>query len=372
VTLPRQEQPTQLDLIDNGNYNLLNRIELTYDGDVAEPGVVPLKPEKDIVQSFPLPERKATRIHVKLASWEERQGPPVIGIDNWWITVKRSPEFYAKVKPLLNVGALVKYPQGRGGVLLCELNVPEHEQNPENGPKRRALVATLLRNLGAVFSGGRTLVAGSGLSYQPVPLDESCNQFLTKDRGWFEDDKRDLRQFPVGENRFAGVNYLVRDFKTSPLPCAISLEGGKVKTALPPEVKGIAIGRRADALFFLHTFKQLKPWQAPKKGDATPPTIWTYVVHYADGQDQVVPVRYGEGAANWLQRQPKGLKDAVVAWATPFADAGDQAVVYQMQWTNPRPDAVIASFDVAYDATVKNTYGVPVVLAVTSALAIGK
>ena len=135
-------------------------------------------------------------------------------------------------------------------------------------------IRALLRNLGASFAAGRTLVPGFNLKYTPVPLAEKCTQFLTRDRGWL-DTPSDLRQFPVGRQKLAGVDYLVRDFKTSPLPCAISLEGGKVKTALPPAVKGIPVGGKADALFFLHTFKQLKAWQPPKKGDATPPTIWT-------------------------------------------------------------------------------------------------
>jgi beta-galactosidase len=369
VTLPREEQPTQLDIINNGNYKLLDRIELTYDGDKDHPVVIAIKPEKDTLQSFALPERKVTKIHVNLASWEEKQAAPVIGIDNWWIKVKRSPDFYAKVKPLLNIGALMKYQQGKGGVVLCELNVPEHEENPENGPKRRTLVGTLLRNIGAVFSGGKTIVAGANLSYQPLALNELCNQFLTKDKGWFEEEKQDLGKFPVGDNRFAGVAYQVRDFKTSPLPCAISLEGAKTKSPLPPEVKGIPVKAKADALFFLHTARITGKWQPPKDGDKTPPPVWEYVVHYADGKDEVVPVRYDQGVADWTQKQPKGLADAVVAWAAPFGDqpGGEQAVVYQMQWTNPRPETAIETIDVRYDEKIKHSLGIPVILAITTA-----
>jgi beta-galactosidase len=367
MTLPREEQPTQLDIINNGNYKLLDRIEFTYDGDSANPVVIPIKPVATELQSFPLPERKVTKIHVKLAHWEDKQAANVIGIDNWWIKVKRSPEFYAKVKPLLNIGALMKYQQGKGGVLLCELNVPDKEQNPENGSKRRSLIATLLRNSGAVFAGGRTVVAGANLAYQPIALNELCNQGLTKERGWFDDEKADLGAFPVGENRFAGVSYLVRDFKTSPLPCAISLEGPHLKTQLPREVKGVPVKSKADALFFLHTSKQIAPWQPPQQGDKTPPTLWNYVIHYADGQTATVPVRYGEGAGNWLQKQPHGLAEAVVAWASKVGDQDDQAVVWQMQWTNPRPDAEVESVDVAYDPNAKAAYAVPVVLAITIA-----
>jgi hypothetical protein len=69
-----------------------------------------------------------------------------------------------------------------------------------------------------------------------------------------------------------------------------------------------------------------------------------------------------------VQKQPKGLANAVVAWASAFDDkAPEQAVVYQMQWTNPRPDVAIDAIDVAYDPAVKTALGVPVVLAVTTA-----
>jgi hypothetical protein len=330
---------------------------------------IQLKPAKDALQSFPLPEKPVSAIHVKLAAWEDSNKPPVIGIDNWWIRVHRSPEFYQKVKPLLNIGALVKYQQGQGGVLLCELNVPDTEANPENGPKRINLVATLLRNVGAVFSGAKTIVAGAGLTYHPLQLNEICNQFLTKDKGWFTDEASDLAAFPVGENRFAGVTYQVRDFKTSPLPVAISLDGPSERTPLPKTVAGIKVDRTAAALFFLHTWKKTADWKDPGQGDRTPPAVWTYTVHYQDGKSEVVPVRYLDGTGPWLSADPRGLPHAVVAWSAGTAadPAAPHAVVYQMQWTNPRPEVGITTIDVGYDAAVGNQYGVPVVLAITAA-----
>ncbi len=270
----------------------------------------------------------------------------------------------------MNIGALVKYQQGQGGVLLCELNVPDTESNPENGPKRINLVATLLRNVGAVFSGAKTIVAGAGLTYHPLQLNEICNQFLSKDKGWFTDESSDLSGFPVGENRFAGVTYQVRDFKTSPLPVAISLEGPSERTPLPKSVTGIPINRPAVALFFLHTWKKTGgDWKAPDQGDRTPPALWTYTVHYQDGKSEVVPVRYMDGAGPWLTGSPRGMPHAVVAWSTASTadQAAPRAVVYQMQWTNPRPEVPITTIDVGYDPAIGNQFGVPVVLAVTAA-----
>ncbi len=369
VPLPRPETPTQLDIINNGNYRLINRIELTYDSDAANPVVVPIQPVKDVIQSFPLPQKQASRIHVKLASWEDAQAGKVIGIDNWWLRVKRSPEFYAKAKFLLNIGALVKYQQGAGGVILCELNVPDKETIPANGTKRRALVTTVLRNLGAVFAGSKTLAAGANLAYQPVPLGEACNLFLAKDKGWFIDEREDLSQFPSGDCKLASVIYQVRDIRTSPIPNAISLEGGKVRTPVPATVAGIPVGRTADALFFLHAFKQSKPWQAPREGDRTPPAVWDYIIRYADGQSVTVPVRLTDGVANWLEQEPIGLAHAVVAWTCAFTDEKRQGTVYQMQWDNPRPAVAIATIDIAYDPAQKVGFGEPIIIGITAATA---
>ncbi len=126
---------------------------------------------------------------------------------------------------------------------------------------------------------------------------------------------------------------------------------------------------KADSLFFLHAFKRTRGWNPPRQGDRTPPVLFKYVVHYADGSSVDVPVRYGDGADNWIQKEPLGLKDAVVAWAAAFPNdtSGQQAVLYQMQWDNPKPDVAIQSVDMAYDESTKGQYGVPALMAVTMA-----
>ncbi len=86
-----------------------------------------IKPEKGTLQTIALPMKPVSKIHVKLASWAPSAAPQVIGIDNWWIHVQRSAESRAKVRPLLNIGALVKYPQGPGG------SDPVRAQRPREG-----------------------------------------------------------------------------------------------------------------------------------------------------------------------------------------------------------------------------------------------
>jgi hypothetical protein len=142
--------------------------------------------------------------------------------------------------------------------------------------------------------------------------------------------------------------------------------GAKGKLARSVRVK---VGAKADSLFFLHTFNQVRDWQAHASGGAEPPAVFRYVIRYTDGQTADVPVRLGDGVGHWLSKAPVGLKNAAVAWAAPFPNdkSGEQAAVYQMQWQNSRPDAEIASVELAYDAKVGDQYGTPILLALTAA-----
>ena len=155
LTLPRQEATVQIDIVPNRLYQILNQLDLTYDGDTQNMVHVKLDPlQKEAAVT--LPDKQVKILRVKLAGWEANGNPPsVVGIDNFSLKVKRSPEFYARVKPLLNIGGLMKYPQGQGGVVLCQLNVPKEEQAYENVPKRQRILTVLLRHLGAVLSGDK-------------------------------------------------------------------------------------------------------------------------------------------------------------------------------------------------------------------------
>jgi len=60
------------------------------------------------------------------------------------------------------------------------------EEVPVNATKKRSVLASMLRNLGSPFGGGKTVIAGANLDYSPVPIDKHANQFRTE-RGWFGD-----------------------------------------------------------------------------------------------------------------------------------------------------------------------------------------
>jgi beta-galactosidase len=365
LTLPREEEITDLSIILNTHYAKATRVNLYYDGD-KEPVALTTKPT-DERQDFTLKPRKARKIAVELADFSDLNlDKSVTGIENLQIRVRRSDAWRQRVKPLLNIGGLVKYPMGEGGLVLNQLRIPAQEGVPVNAEKKRAIVTALLRNLGAVFSGGKVLTLGD-LSFRPIPLGEQCNQFLSKDRGWLQGN-RDLAHLPAGRNTFAGVSYDVVDFKTSPVPSCVMLAGPGAKGKLATSVS-LKVGGKADSLFFLHTMNKVRDWQPPQHDAPPPPAAFRYVVRYADGKTVDVAVRLGEGVDHWLSKTPVGLKNAAVGWAAPFPNdtSGEQAVVYQMQWQNPRPDAEIAAVELTYDPAVRDQYGAPVLLGLTAA-----
>jgi beta-galactosidase len=364
--LPKEEEITTLEIVPNTFYHHLRKLKLVFDGKEAEGITLDLEPAIKLQRFAIDPPRKARTLTLVPQAWDAVGKKEVISIENLWLRVKR-PEPYAKsVVPLLNIGGLVKYRQGKGGIVLNQVRVEASEPNPINAEKKRTIVSTLLRNLGATFSSGKSLVAGSNLRYTPIPLGEKCNQYLTADRGWLA-GSADLGHFPVGEQTFTGVRYAIRDFRTSPVPSCIMLAGKDAKGDLPQRVSDIPVEQSADVLFFLHTFHPARELQRLKRGEA-PPVVAQYVVRYEDGDSLLVPVRLGAQIGPWLMDRPVGLPEAAVAWAAAPAKGagGKQAVVYQMQWSNPRPGVKIKSLDMRYSPRVGNAYGVPVLLAVTA------
>ncbi len=365
LTFPQEQEFTDLEILFAPIFSPVGKLNLYFDADPT-PVTLEIKGDWKALQRLPLPApRKAKVLTLELADFEKKpQGDTLVGIDNMRLFVKRPADIGERVRPLLNIGGLVKYRMGQGCILLNNLRATDKEAVPVNAQKKQNIVSTLLRNLNATFAGSKTVVAGAGMAYTPVALDEKCNMFLTHDKGWF--DARDFSLLPKGEQKFTGVTYLIRDFKTSPLPSCIMLASEGNKVNLPKEVKGIKVNAKADALFFLHTAFYQHEWNKPKQGDQTPPVIFKYVVHFADGSAADVPIRFKTGVGPWAVENPAGLKEAAVAWAAPFATGKEQAVAYQFQWDNPKPEAVITEVDMVYTGQY---FAAPVLLGLTAGTA---
>lgn len=352
--------------VGNTLYSPQTRVNLVFDGKdkvsfKTEPNAEP--------QNFAIdPARSGQKITLQIAEWQVdpaklQNGKVIIGIDNFYLKAARSPDFYAKVKPLLNIGGLMQYPRGAGGMVLCNLNFKESEAVPVNATKKRAILAALLRNLKAPFT-GKTIIAGANLQYAPLDIGKQATQFRNE-RGWFGDKNFTFAALPTGTQTFAGVQFNVYDFPTSPVPNAIMLGGNGVPNNLPGSVKNIPVNRKADALFFLQAARIDNRMNNDDRQKNRKFEMARYVIHYADGTTETVPLYSEIDVENYRQKMPAAIPGAQIGWTKPY-DNGEYAVAYVKQWTNPKPNIEIQSFDLEYGPDKR---GVPVLLAVTAASA---
>ena len=151
------------------------------------------------------------------------------------------------------------------------------------------MLASILRNLGAPFGGGKTVIAGARLTCTPIDLSKHANQYRTE-RGWFGDARFTLKDLPTGGQKLAGVTYDIYDFPPRRCPPASCSPGPNVPGQLPMEVKGIPVNRKADALFFFHTARLDQRRNEKEKKEGKQHEIVHYVIHYADGQQAVLPI----------------------------------------------------------------------------------
>ncbi len=367
MKLARPEKIVQFTWVSDNNYQGTTRIALTING---KQYLFDTQPNGD-PQTFDIPDQPtAGELTLRVIDWTHdakkntRDGKELVGIDNVYVKVARSAEYEKKVKPMLNIGAMVQYPQGKGGVILCNVKYRETEENPVNTVKKQTVIATLLRNLHASFAGSKTIIAGGNLEFLPLDISRQCNQFRGAE-GWFGDKAHAFDALPHGKQIMAGVTYDIYHFSTSLVPEAIMLAGKGVPGRLADEATGIPVNRKADALFFLQAARLDKRRNAKELKAGKQYEMAIYTIHYADGQAAKVPVLAEINVDNYRQKMPAALPGAQIAWVQSYGD-GTSAVAYSMQWNNPRPDATIASIDFAYG---KDRRGVPALLAVTAATA---
>ncbi|MBP7935501.1 MAG: hypothetical protein KA354_12720 [Phycisphaerae bacterium] len=368
ITLPKAQTIAEFTWIGNTNYYPQTKVNLIFDGDKASMVSYDVKPTGD-PQTLPVnPPRIAKQITVQIAGWQEKAGSrPLIGIDNIFFKAARPAEFREKVKPMLNVGGMVHYIRGPGGIVLCNLKFQDKEEVPANAVKKQNILATILRNLKAPFAGGKSIIAGAGLDYQPIDLAKQATQYRDE-KGWFGDKNFTFRDMPVGKQTMGGVLFDIYEFPTSPVPTVIMLEGSGVPNQLPKEVRGIPVNRKADALFFLQAARIDQRTNDQQRRDKKHFELFRYVIRYADGKTEQVPVYSEIDVEDYKQEgSPKAVPGAQIAWTRQYPNSSFWAVAYSKQWNNPRPDAAISTLDVEYP---KERRGVPAILAITAASAV--
>ncbi len=120
----------------------------------------------------------------------------------------------------------------------------------------------------------------------------------------------------------------------------VQMAGGRLKDAggrYPVEINGITIAQRCRLLHFLHA----SGWRSP---DGT--LIGSYVVHYANGSKQVIPIVYGEDVRDWVSESDDStkVKRGVLAWSG-LNRAGFHVRLFRTTWVNPTPEIEINTID---------------------------
>jgi len=146
IELPRAEVLEQFSIHPLANWHKISEIHLTY-GDETKPVILQAS-GNDERQDFKIPARKTKKLTIEIAKWRQTgKDQNTIGVMNLWIKPKRSKEFYEKVKPLLTTGVLVKYPMGKGGVLLNQMQIVEIEASSRNRTFKGEIMTKLVENM---------------------------------------------------------------------------------------------------------------------------------------------------------------------------------------------------------------------------------
>jgi len=122
---------------------------------------------------------------------------------------------------------------------------------------------------------------------------------------------------------------------------------------LPRSVDGIQIRQKCHRLHFLHA----TGWQEPENT-----AIGAYVLHFADGKRQEVPILYGEELRDFnFNGDAKDVRSAKVAWMGQHSTR-DHARLFIRTWENPHPEIEIEALDFAS----KMTKCAPFLVAITA------
>jgi len=143
-----------------------------------------------------------------------------------------------------------------------------------------------------------------------------------------------LSVLPRGLQTLAGIQFDVRG--------VVQLSSSRVKeldpvTDYPERVNGIKVGRQCRRLHFLHA-------SGIAVADGT--QIGSYIVHYADGQQSVIPLIYGKNVRDWwvFGNEAPARKQLQVAWTGTNA-APALICLFKTTWDNPLPGLEISTID---------------------------
>ena len=180
-----------------------------------------------------------------------------------------------------------------------------------------------------------TVAAKSEPNPSPQSIDLSPHFNDSLDEGWQHQLSagNNLATLPRGRQVIGGVEFDLRGIIQL---TSRKLEQFATVTKFPEQIRGIHVGRKCRQLHFLHA----AGWNAP-------PGTWvgSYVIHFADGALEEVPILYGEGTGNWWA-MPADLKRPGPGVVWQGTNAVNQPIqLFKQTWANPRPEFEIKSLD---------------------------
>ncbi len=167
--------------------------------------------------------------------------------------------------------------------------------------------------------------SASGVSADLTPL---VTRSLTDDRnqGWIlKGPDIDLRNLKTGVQRFGAYTFNVSG--------AVMLRGSRDAAKALPTQATIEIGRKADAIAFLHT----TGWPSATNRE----NIGHYDMAYTDGTHVTQPLEYGRHIRAWTDTVTSSMV-AAPGWTGQTRDGLDVNVPV-LEWVNPKPGVAIKS-----------------------------
>ena len=170
--------------------------------------------------------------------------------------------------------------------------------------------------------------------------------------GWTDEGPElDMRGIPPGNKTYQGVPYRT----AQPNSCIVLKSPARPAGDLPAKVSIPVPAKQAagvEMLYFLHALAG----EAGKQH-------WRYVIHYADGASETIPmvagknIRHWTGISDWLAEPGK--------WRAFAADSTGGPVhprqsLWALEWKNPEPAKTIRSIEF-----VGTGQGVPILLGIT-------
>jgi len=225
---------------------------------------------------------------------------------------------------------------GRGRIVFCQLNCFATRHYRQSGQR---IFRQLLHNLGLAPRAAQT-AADESQRFAPIDLRGRVNMDFRGDAsaaegGAFDQGENDLREFPVDQRVFAGIEFEVIDPARNDGKGCLVLRSAHTP-AMPAKVADVAVGRTMDSLAVL-----LASAWGPMAAGAEMGSI---VLHYEDGTTAALPIRYREHVTDWWDA-PEQLEAAKPAWvgANPVHSP---VTVYTATWSNPQPEKTVAWLDV--------------------------